>query len=202
MDKDEHLIIEVVSSQGKPLLPETNANKFVHQCGVVVRDNVAISVQEWHKPKKLEGVSYVDDRSKDDLWNKLIAHFTLPVFEDDEAKTIAMRKAVKHFALKKMAEQFNKYKNRLYRAYVKDKKAPDFTGTLERQRAHWDSFLEYKNSELARQRSEKNKENAKKKKYHHKMGTGGYRTAEPKWDQTEAAMREKGIIPATDSMAP
>ena len=34
MDKDEHLIIEVVSSQGKPLLPETNANKFVHQCGV------------------------------------------------------------------------------------------------------------------------------------------------------------------------
>ena len=32
------------------------------------------------------------------------------------------------------------------------------------------------------------------------MGTGGYRTAEPKWDQTEAAMREKGIIPAGDSM--
>ena len=31
------------------------------------------------------------------------------------------------------------------------------------------------------------------------MGTGGYRTAEPKWDQAEAAMREKGIIPATDS---
>ena len=52
MDKDEHLIIEVVSSQGKPLLPETNANKFVYQCGVVVRDNVAISIQEWNNPKK------------------------------------------------------------------------------------------------------------------------------------------------------
>ena len=51
MDKYEHLIIEVVSSQGKPLLPETNANKFVHQCGVVVRDNVAISVQEWQAEK-------------------------------------------------------------------------------------------------------------------------------------------------------
>ena len=71
--------------------------------------------------------------------------------------------------------------------------------SLERHRAHWDSFVEYKNSELARQRSEKNKENAKKKIYHHKMGTGGYRTAEPKWDQTEAAMREKGIITATES---
>ena len=86
----------------------TNANKFVHQCGVVVRDNVAISIQEWNKPKKLEGVSYVDDRSKNDLWDKLIAHFTLPIFQDNAAKTIAMRKAVKHFALKKMAEQFNK----------------------------------------------------------------------------------------------
>ena len=60
------------------------------------------------------------------LWENLIAHFTLPVFNDDEAKTKAMRDLVKHFALKKMAEQFNKYKNRLYHAYVKDKKAPDF----------------------------------------------------------------------------
>ena len=31
------------------------------------------------------------------------------------------------------------------------------------------------------------------------MGTSGYRTAEPKWDQVEAAMREKGIIPATEA---
>ena len=98
-----------------------------------------------------------------------------------------------------MDEQFNKYKNRLYRAYVKDKKAPDFTDTLERLRDHWDSFLEYKNLEVARQRSEKNKKNINKKIYHHKMGTGGYRIAGPKWDQTEAAMHKKGIIPATDS---
>ena len=32
------------------------------------------------------------------------------------------------------------------------------------------------------------------------MGTSGYRSAEPKWDQTEAAMHEKGIIPSGDSM--
>ena len=102
MGKDEHLTITSVNSQGKPLLPLMNANKFVHQCGVVVRDNVAISVQEWNKPKKLEGVSYVDNRSKDLLWDKLIAHFTLSVFENDEAKTKAMRAAVKHFTLKKM----------------------------------------------------------------------------------------------------
>ena len=45
------------------------------------------------------------------LWEKLIAHFTLLVFDDDEAKTKSMRDLVKHFALKKMAEQFNNYKN-------------------------------------------------------------------------------------------
>ena len=135
MAEDAHLTIEVVSPDGKPLLPRANANKFVHQCGVIVRDNVLISVQEWNKPAKVEGVSYVDNRLKDVLWDKLIAHFTLPVL-DSIAETDAMRKKVKQFALKKMAEQFNKYKNRLYHAYVKDKKAPNFTGTLEKQRDH------------------------------------------------------------------
>ena len=119
-----------------------------------VRDNIPISIPLWYKPAKPEGVTYVTEGSKDDLWNKLIAHFTLPVL-DTIKKTNDMTKKVKQFALKKMAEQFNKYKNRLYRAWVVHKKAPDFTGTLESQRAHWNSFLEYKNLELAKQRSEK-----------------------------------------------
>ena len=186
MAEDAHLRIEVVYPEGKRLEPKANANKFVHQCGVIVRDNVPISVQEWQKPK-VEGVSYVDNRLKGVLWNKLIARFTLPVL-GSEQQTKAMTEKVKHFALKKMAEHFNNYKNRLYRAYVKNKKAPDFTGTLESQRAHWNSFLEYKDSELAKQRSKKNNDNAAKKKYHHKMGAGGYRSAEPKWDQTKSFM--------------
>jgi len=199
MAADAHLPIEVVSPEGKPLLPKANAIKFVHQCGVVVRDLVPISTREWNKPKGSEGVSYVDDRLKGVLWDKLIAHFTLPIFDDDEARTNAMREKVKHFALKKMAEQFNKYKNRLHKAYVKDKKVPKFEGTLEKQRAHWDSFLEYKNSEIAKQRSEKNKENAAKKKYHHKLGPGGYGSAEPKWAKAEAELRKKGVTPSTEA---
>ena len=80
----------------------------------------------------------------------------------------------------------------------REKKAPDFTGTLERQRAHWEAFLQYKDSELGECREKKNKENAGKKKYHHKLGGGGYVSAEPKWDLIEAAMREKGITQVTD----
>ena len=109
-----------------------------------------------------------------------------------------MTKKVKHFALKKMSEQFNNYKNRLYHDWVSKNKVPDFTGALENQRAHWKAFLEYKDSELAKQRSKKNKENAGKKKYHHKLGGGGYVSAEPKWDLIEAAMHEKGITPVAD----
>ena len=65
MGKDEHLTIdEVNATTGQPLAPVPNAVKFVHQCGVTVRDNVYISIQEWNKPAKLEGVSYVDERTK------------------------------------------------------------------------------------------------------------------------------------------
>ena len=200
MAADAHLIIEAVAADGKPTEPKANASKFVHQCGVVVRDNVAISIQEWNEPKKLEGAmkpTWVSDRDKDVLWTKLIARFTLPVYDTTE-RTQAMTKKVKHWALKKMAEQFNNYKNRLYREWQSKQKAPDFTGTLERQRPHWKAFQEYKGSEKAKERSKKNKENAAKKKYHHTMGAGGYISAEPKWGKIEAELRNKGITPITD----
>ena len=178
------------------MLPQKNATKFVHQCGVVVRDNIPISIPLWYKPAKPEGVTYVTEGSKDDLWNRLIAHFTLPVLDTRE-NTEKLAKKVKQFTLKKMAEQFNKYKNQLYRQYEKDNKAPNFTGTLQGQKAHWPAFVDYKKSEAAKERSAKNKENAAKKIYHHNMGPGGYRTAEPKWEQVEATMVLKGIIPKT-----
>ena len=130
-----NLPIELVGPDGKPLLPEKNATKFVHQCGVVVRDNIPISIPLWYKPAKTEGVTYVTAGSKDDLWNKLIAHFTLPVLDTRE-NTDKLAKKGKQFSLKKMVEQFNKYKNQLYRQYEKINKAPDFIGTLQRKKAH------------------------------------------------------------------
>lgn len=98
MAADAHLIIEAVDADGKPTEPKANASKFVHQCGVVVRDNVPISIQEWNEPKNLEGAmkpSWVSVRTKDVLWAKLIAKFTLPVLDTPE-RTQAMTKKVKH----------------------------------------------------------------------------------------------------------
>jgi hypothetical protein len=102
---------------------------------------------------------------------------------------------VKEWALKKMATQFQAFKKRLYNDYIKKERTPDFTGQLEKTKNHWDAFVEYKASSEALQRSAKNKANTAKKKYHPVMGTGGYKSAMPKWDQTEAALIAKGITP-------
>jgi len=41
----------------------------------------------------------------------------------------------------------------------------------------------------------KNQENAEQKQYHHHLGTGGYRTAIPKWQKLEQEILERGIEP-------
>jgi hypothetical protein len=86
----------------------------------------------------------------------------------------------------------------LYHYYLKENKVPEFTGYLEKQEEHWDAFLEYKESDLAKKRSATNKLNASNKIYHHHLGTGGYRTAMPKWDKAEAEMHAAGMTPATE----
>jgi hypothetical protein len=75
--ENERFTIKEITADGKPTAPKRTADRFISQCGVVVRDSIPISIQEWNKPKP-DGVSYVDDRSKDELWNTLMKNFTLP----------------------------------------------------------------------------------------------------------------------------
>ena len=75
---------------------------------------------------------------------------------------------------------------KLWSKYVADKKkTPIFTGSLAKVEAHWDKFVENNESEESKLRSEINKKNAGKKKVSHTMGTGGYKSASPKWDAFE-----------------
>jgi hypothetical protein len=99
-----------------------HATKFVNRCGVIVRDTIPITVQEWNEPKKARlGASFVDKRSKKDLWRKLMVNFKLPPEyskKDDDGNEILggreRRRRVEQFALKKMAEAFRGYKKMLY----------------------------------------------------------------------------------------
>jgi len=62
-------------------------------------------------------------------------------------------------------------------------------------RPFWDEFVEFKNSEEGQARMIKNQENAKQKQYHHHLGSGGYRTAIPKWQKLEQEILGIGIEP-------
>jgi hypothetical protein len=94
-----------------------------------------------------------------------------------------------------MALQFNNWKKRLDKEFVQKEKTLVFTGAYEKIKDHWDAFVEYKTSEAAKKRSEINKKNVAKKKYHHTMGKGGYKSGRPKWKKTEDDLIAKGIIP-------
>ena len=95
-----------------------------------------------------------------------------------------------------MARQFCIWKKRLNNKFVKKDKTPDFTqGMYSKIKYFWPEFVTYKKSEEALAKSEKNKANDAKKKYHHNMGPGGYALAMPKWEKLESDMIAKGINP-------
>ena len=155
-------------------------------------DTIPITIAEWNKPVKANiGASYVDKRAKDLLWDTLLESFSLPVSLEEKKKD-----KVKQWTLKKMATQFQSWKKTLWRKYEKED-PDDFTGVLEKIKHDWPAFVAYKKSSTAVARSAINKINAGKKQYHHRLGTGGYKTAIPKWESFEAGLIARGIIPQT-----
>ena len=152
--------IDSIKASGEPLTPKNIASKFVRQCGVLVKDQLPISIQEWKEPKtKRPDVTCVDDRAKQKLWESLMEHFTLPDYFTD-----ADVQKVKDAALKKMAIAFNTHKKTVWANYLAaERKTPEFKGTLEKQREHWPAFVKFKESQLSKERSRKNKANAAKR---------------------------------------
>ena len=159
-----------------------------------MKDKLPISIQEWKEPKtKRPGVTWVDDRAKKDLWDSLMEHFTLPDYF-----TKADVEKVKGAALKKKAIAFNTHKKTVWANYIAAKrKTPEFTGTLEKQREHWDDFVTFKDFEISKERSMKNKANAARKTQFHRLGPGGYAVGFPKWDKYEQEMEDAGVTAVT-----
>jgi hypothetical protein len=160
---NQKLSIDVVSLDGKPLEPKQHATKFINQCGVIVRDMIPITVQEWYEPKKARlGATFLNKRSKKDLWRKLMANFILPPEYskmDDDGNEIPggseRRRRVKQYALKKMAEAFQGFKKMLYAKYITKEKTPVFEGAYEKLRQWWPKFVAFKASERAKEMLEK-----------------------------------------------
>lgn len=178
--------ITEVSELGKPIAPKKIADKFVSQCGAIVRDNVPISYREW---KGREDNPYVVPNTlKDMLWNDILKHFTLP--EDVDANL------VKGFTLSQMATQLQNYKKRLDRDFIKKNRTPNWD-EYPKVKNHWKSFVEYKKGEVHAKKSVQGKKSAGNKgPYNHRLGRGGYAVAIPKWRKMEADLEAKGIVTA------
>jgi hypothetical protein len=130
---------------------------------VIVRDMIPITVQEWNEPKQARlGATFVNKRSKKDLWRKLMANFILPPEyskTDDDGNEILggreRRRRVKQYAPKKMAEAFQGFKKMLYAKYIAKEKTPVFEGAYEKLRQQCPKFVAFKASERAKEMSEK-----------------------------------------------
>jgi hypothetical protein len=48
--------------------------------------------------------------------------------------------------------------------------------------------MQYKESEVGKEISQKNKANAAKNIYHHTMGSTGYKTSVPEWDKKDVKL--------------
>ena len=133
--------IEAIKPNGEPLAPKKIADKFIRQCGVLVKDQLPIPLQEWREPAKPRpDLTFDDDGQKVRLWETLMKHFTLPDYF-----TKADVDQVKCAALKKMAIAFNTHKKTVWANYLAaERKTPEFKGTLEKQRDHWLAFVKFK----------------------------------------------------------
>ena len=149
MKEHERYRIEKIAADGAPELPEDVLQKYVKQCGVLVRDHIPITVREWNKPHEAAGISYVGDKAKEALFKKMMANFTLPtpeVYQDEldeneedpelilERKKIALVKLVKAFTFRKMAQQFSNWKKRLHLDFIKKDKTPEIGRASCRER--------------------------------------------------------------------
>src|SRR3954466_1673844 len=138
--------IEAVRVDGRPMKPQKAADKFVRQAEVLVRDQSPIIIEYWKKPKKGDG-TFVDERSKETLWNSLLVNFTLPP-EEDENKPVIKEK-VKEWTLNKMADAFRNCKTKLNK-FVKARETPDVEDAYYAKiRPHCPEFVAYKECAIA-----------------------------------------------------
>ena len=64
MDDNKRFTIDEIEDNGRPSAPKEHARIFVNQCGVIVRDNLPITIQEWIKQKNAGDLaSYVNERT-------------------------------------------------------------------------------------------------------------------------------------------
>jgi len=122
-----------------------------------------------------------DDKTK--IWDKIKTRFQFPRNTPDAL--------IKEYTVKQCAISFRNWRSEMNTKFAK--RGLDPTTRYKISKGQWAVFLEQRREPDFLTLSEANSALAKKNKYHHRLGTGGYQRQVPKWRQEEAAKKVAGL---------
>uniref|UniRef100_K3YZC1 Uncharacterized protein n=1 Tax=Setaria italica TaxID=4555 RepID=K3YZC1_SETIT len=171
------LIIEMLGSKGKPILPEGIAARFRNICDAIVRDKL----QTWTTASNGKNVPTT---TKDVLWATLKEKFTFLEGQEDSARK---------FAEDLHGRCFRNWRSILNTEYVKkDKNAWDDFSRIPPQM--WKEFVQQKNTPEAKALTEENTRKAMKAVENpRRLGAGEYMAKIAKWRREEEERRIDGL---------
>ena len=102
----------------------------------------------------------------------------------------------KGYVMKQLAISFWSYRHDMNKKWLQ--KGRDPTKRYPITEAQWARFRLMRESDEAKAKSKAASELAKRNKYHHHLGTGGYKTKIPKWREEDDAKRREGHLALTD----
>jgi hypothetical protein len=175
--KDTYIITEL-SPKGEPLQPFEARPKFRNAVGFIVKEELDISWNGW---KQVPG----ETRTK--CWDRIVTRFIFPAPQVELAK--------KYF-FQQMGISFRNWRYEMNVEWLQRGRDP--TSHYKISAAQWERFRELKTTEEAKAKSKAASELAKRNKYAHHLGIGGYKAKELEWEREEAELRKKGATVLTD----
>jgi hypothetical protein len=187
-----------------PLAAHDNVIKLTNYIGALVRDNIPVRFQYWKGAEVTTELQNEDEVEHENAqqyvvpniennmtWTEVQLNFSFP-----EGTNLAN---VRTWAIQMGAIAFQSYKKRLNKDYIKKELAPVFTKKrLAKLRDHWDSFVQYKQTQEATKMIATKTINVSRKKEFYKLGSGGYKVAMPKWDKMEHDCIACGLVATID----
>ena len=170
--------ITEISPSGEPLAPLEALPKFRAAIGWLVKEEFDITWSDW---------SMVPEGKRKNCWTRLCTKFIFP--EGTEG-------LVKGHVMKQLAISFRGYRHDMNKKWLQ--KGRDPTKRYPITAEQWARFSVIKNSDDSKAKSQAASRLAKKNKYHHHLGTGGYKTKIPKWRAEDEAKRREGKLALTD----
>jgi hypothetical protein len=109
-----------------------------------------------------------------------------------------LEERMKEYTMKQLAINFQNWRSEMNTKFAK--KGLDPTKKYKISEGQWAVFLEQRSSPEFISLSEANSELSKKNKYHHHLGTGGYKRQVSKWRQEDTEKKAAGLLTLSEQL--